>query len=377
MNTLNELAKALGDDPNFATTITNELTKKVDKTDIGTITVGSGSNSLQVGSGVASGSFSVAVGRTTEASGPHSFAEGWNNDATGDSSHAEGINTLASGKFTHAEGNNTKATAESAHAEGYETIAKGQWSHAEGTKTQANGSAAHAEGDGCIANAARSHAEGQNTQARAVFSHAEGFGTYIPPAAAGQHVQGKYNKQDDEGVYAHIVGNGTSEVRSNAHTLDWDGNAWFAGKVFVGSNQNNATAFGYIGKFTSEETILENLDEIKQTGVYSFEYEMENKIGHCLVIVTTTGFLGDPCVRQVIMTAQGRLSCYARTYTLDYEIGTSPTWSQWKKFSMIDEETENTINQIPNGIIMNTPDKTKQYKVSIDNTGKLITTLIQ
>lgn len=32
-------------------------------------------------------------------------------------------------------------------------------------------------------------------------------------------------------MYAHIVGNGTVSKPSNAHTLDWDGNAWFAGYV--------------------------------------------------------------------------------------------------------------------------------------------------
>jgi hypothetical protein len=38
------------------------------------------------------------------------------------------------------------------------------------------------------------------------------------------------------GAYAHIVGNGTSTSnRSNAHTLDWEGNAWFAGDVYVDS----------------------------------------------------------------------------------------------------------------------------------------------
>ena len=37
---------------------------------------------------------------------------------------------------------------------------------------------------------------------------------------------------DTENKYAHIVGNGENETkRSNAHTLDWDGNAWFAGSV--------------------------------------------------------------------------------------------------------------------------------------------------
>jgi hypothetical protein len=57
-----------------------------------------------------------------------------------------------------------------------------------------------------------------------------------------QHVQGEYNIKDSSiflsGIhagrskYAHIVGNGTSDsARSNAHTLDWDGNAWYAGTV--------------------------------------------------------------------------------------------------------------------------------------------------
>ena len=45
-----------------------------------------------------------------------------------------------------------------------------------------------------------------------------------------QHVQGQYNEPDSK--LAHIVGNGKSDSnRSNAHTLDWNGNAWFAGTV--------------------------------------------------------------------------------------------------------------------------------------------------
>lgn len=38
LNTLDELAQALGDDPNFATTITTELSKKVNTTDLNSIT---------------------------------------------------------------------------------------------------------------------------------------------------------------------------------------------------------------------------------------------------------------------------------------------------------------------------------------------------
>ena len=33
----------------------------------------------------------------------------------------------------------------------------------------------------------------------------------------------------------HIVGNGTAVKRSNAHTLDKSGNAWYSGDVYVGS----------------------------------------------------------------------------------------------------------------------------------------------
>jgi hypothetical protein len=69
-------------------------------------------------------------------------------------------------------------------------------------------------------------------------SHAEGEGTKANSKS--QHVQGEYNILDTEnatarGTYAHIVGNGTSDSdRKNAHTLNWDGTAWFAGDVYVG-----------------------------------------------------------------------------------------------------------------------------------------------
>ena len=75
-----------------------------------------------------------------------------------------------------------------------------------------------------------SHAEGNSTTASGDNSHAEG--TYTIAASRHQHVQGKYNLQDIDNKYAHIVGNGESvRDRSNAHTLDWDGNAWFAGGI--------------------------------------------------------------------------------------------------------------------------------------------------
>ena len=69
------------------------------------------------------------------------------------------------------------------------------------------------------------------------YSHAEGFYTIAKHEAA--HVCGEYNSPDSStagaysrGTYIIIVGNGESNSkRSNAHTLDWSGNAWFAGTV--------------------------------------------------------------------------------------------------------------------------------------------------
>lgn len=53
---------------------------------------------------------------------------------------------------------------------------------------------------------AAAHAEGHNTVANANYTHTEGCGTVAIGEC--QHVQGKYNKEDEYYEYAHIVGNG-------------------------------------------------------------------------------------------------------------------------------------------------------------------------
>lgn len=169
---------------------------------------------------IATGWCSHAEGAETTASGEESHAEGYLTIASGMCSHAEGRNAKAEGTYSHAEGHLTTATGEDSHAEGYYTIASGQYSHAEGRSAKAEGTQSHAEGYYTTATGESSHAEGNQTTAS---------GDY-------QHVQGKFNVADNSGEYADIVGNGTSNTkRSNAHTLDWNGNAWFAGDVYVGS----------------------------------------------------------------------------------------------------------------------------------------------
>lgn len=130
-------------------------------------------------------------------------------------SSAIGTNVIASGFGSHAEGMSTIASGDYSHAEGSYTTASGECSHVEGGNTQATGDFSHVEGNGTIASGENSHAEGSGTTA----------------SSQNQHVQGKYNIEDTEGKYAHIVGNGEDGKNSNAHTLDWQGNGWFAGKL--------------------------------------------------------------------------------------------------------------------------------------------------
>ena len=136
----------------------------------------------------------------------------------GEYAWAEGKDTIASGNRSHAEGDNATASNFASHAEGNRTTASGESSHAEGSNTTASG--------------IQSHAEGYNTTASGQISHAEGRGTVAQ--GKNQHVQGIYNIEDT--TSAHIVGNGGDNYsRSNAYTLDWSGNAWFAGDVYTGS----------------------------------------------------------------------------------------------------------------------------------------------
>ena len=106
----------------------------------------------------------------------------------------------------------------------------GAASSAVGMEVQASGMGSHAEGYGARAIGNFSHAEGSFTEALEEDAHAEGSNTIA--SSMYQHVQGKNNIEDKEGKYAHIVGNGEDlNNRANAHTLDWQGNGWFAGKL--------------------------------------------------------------------------------------------------------------------------------------------------
>lgn len=197
--------------------------------------------SFAAGSSIASGQASHATCAST-ASGYCSHSEGLQTEASGQDSHAEGMFSIASEAHSHAEGSSTTASGHASHAEGEETVASGVFAHAEGNETIASGQSSHAEGWKTEASGSYAHTEGLNTIATKFSGHAEGY--YTIASSNYQHVQGQFNLEDATDTYAHIVGNGEDyDTRSNAHTLDWDGNAWFAGDVYVGgTNQTTGSS---------------------------------------------------------------------------------------------------------------------------------------
>ena len=135
-----------------------------------------------------------------------------NNAQTTVNSKMNANNPVGTGSFSMGRRSGS-VVGSSSHAEGYWTTASGKYSHAEGYNTNASGKNSHAEGDGIIAK------------------------------STNQHAQGRFNVEDSQNKYAHIVGNGTNlSIRSNAHTLDWNGVPWFKGRPqFGGTAQDQGS----------------------------------------------------------------------------------------------------------------------------------------
>lgn len=224
----------------------------------------------------------IASGFASHAEGYHSHAEGGCSHAEGESSHAEGYYSHAEGEFSHAEGSSSHAEGYASHAEGRGELIDFDLTGDANATVYTNNASLPSEIYIGMTLRMRRYGENAGNEIGVTYSsakvvsfdtttntitvdrtlsdiavtNANTIGYYAGMAlssythvegnqniAAGrsQHVQGEFNVQDPEynkdhknarGKYAHIVGNGTShEARSNAHTLDWDGNAWYQGTV--------------------------------------------------------------------------------------------------------------------------------------------------
>lgn len=131
------------------------------------------------------------------------------------------------------------------------------------------------------------HAEGGYTIVKGHHSHTEGYRTYSESNC--QHVQGKYNAtstltiEGEKINCAHIVGNGTSDDnRSNAHALDWNGNAYFAGDVYTNGDGKNDFAgmkklatTEYVDNIKKQFTAIFSKDNWGETSPYLQTIDLE------------------------------------------------------------------------------------------------------
>ena len=319
---------------------------------------------------IASGNSSHAEGTQTEASGMHSHAEGGSTYAIGQWSHAEGNQTSSIGQGCHTEGSMTTAgqngyVIRSKRSEIVDGVTIGYYTFnsTEGysvgdrislgtgakirqltsfynnfaeiisinTDTNEIGVDNYIDytdkvgviykfnsefdsyyGDTIIGQ--YSHAEGGYTIAGGDYSHAEGY--YTIGTGKYSHTEGKYNAIDKYNNYAHIVGNGISETaRSNAHTLDWDGNAWFAGNVTVGGTYNSET--GVVDG--AKELATKEYVDSKSTGAYTIK-------GKCTIAeLPTSANTGD----MYILTDSGTIG------DITVSTGDSVVWvdSAWTKLN--------------------------------------------
>ena len=168
------------------------------------------------------------------ASGEGSFAFGSGSQATGKCSVAIGLQAKASGLYAVAIGGYHSSLGYT-EANGAASVAFGLGSHSEAPYAVSMGQKSYATGFGSLA-------VGHTTTASGLYSTALGKGTESR-GGSGLTI-GEYNIIDEtaplnattaygynKGSYAFTIGNGTSDTRSNALTVDWNGNLDLAGGI--------------------------------------------------------------------------------------------------------------------------------------------------
>lgn len=210
-------------------------------------------NTVAIGkSNVISSSNSTAIGHFNQVQASGAMAEGYAVVANGQYSHATGFGTTASGQYAHTEGYQTTASGAYSHAEGHQTTASGLISHSSGIITTASGYASNATGYNTTANSLGMYAIGQNNVADTVYpnwvsgtSYAvddcitySGIGFKCITANSDSTFTEEHWQvlNNNGGSSAFVVGNGgitRNSTPSNAYKVDWEGNGYYNGDVYV------------------------------------------------------------------------------------------------------------------------------------------------
>jgi hypothetical protein len=182
---------------------------------VGLDSTASGAHSVSGGyASVASGDTSVALGNSAQATGTFSYSIGHSSEANGDNSVALGFFNKSDGQNATAIGRGNLATGETATATGQFTSASGKFSLSSGLYSNASGTTSVALGNNTIA---------------------DGYGTL----ATGYFNTANANPQADsfdQSNTAFVIGNGTSQNRSNAFKVLFDGTTTIAGDLSINSD---------------------------------------------------------------------------------------------------------------------------------------------
>ena len=166
----------------------------------------------KIGDGETTNYTGICVGLNDMKNRKSTVAVGWNNTMSGQAGAILGNDCLVTATAGIAVGNRNEAHASGASAFGYFTKASGNFAESHGYDSTSSGTMSTTHGFRTIAN------------------------------HKSQFAFGEYNLADDSsatasnrGNYVEIVGNGTSrDNRSNARTLDWNGNESLAGGITLG-----------------------------------------------------------------------------------------------------------------------------------------------
>ena len=199
------------------------------------------------------------IGTDTIGKGAH--VGGMYCQALADGAQANGLRTKVIGQCGETAGRDTLAGYAS-YADGRETTALGENSRSHGCKTTVLGFAGFIDGSSSnkamghifdesgkilsieeiieaykknpfsLSLKTATHVEGRDNLGLGSNQHIEGWGNI--GIRDNVHIDGQYAEIDYEGKYIHITGNGTDdENRSNAHTIDEEGNGWYAKDVYI------------------------------------------------------------------------------------------------------------------------------------------------
>lgn len=235
----------------------------------------------------------IVGGENNQASGNYSFVGGGTyNNATNTESAAVGgeLNTASGGQsFVGGGYDNTASSSQASVVGGNNNGASGQKSSAVG------GYSNTASGENAIVlGGEESEASGDNSAVvggdggRAVNKSQLVFGEFNVADPSG-------NNTDARGDYVEIVGNGTADnARSNARTLDWNGNERLAGKLYVNGGTDEVATLSsipvtsvdnrtgavstvpFLVTFNITDPFTTQVDALTEAGSYTFSIPYNN-----------------------------------------------------------------------------------------------------